>query len=260
MRAARSLPHRDRVRQSEHEAWQHGAPGIAEWSARHSRMEREALAERDAVGREAEAVAGRRATGTASDNLGDRFAFASFHDDRRKPSALYRADLRQDARELRLVDRVAREHRPYVDEPEVTDENLREDVAEVRGDREVAAIVALLGCESRPFAVNASSAHVAADDQHGVPVPVIGAAVAVFLQRAPELRHGEDHGVGHAIAQVDHERGDAAREIVEAIAQLTLRRSLIDVSVPPADVRKRDLEAQVGLRELSDLFQRLAER
>ena len=44
------------------------------------------------------------------------------------------------------------------------------------------------------------------------------------------------------------------------VGELALRAALIDVGVPAADVGERDLEADVGLRELRDLLERLAER
>ena len=50
------------------------------------------------------------------------------------------------------------------------------------------------------------------------------------------------------------------REVVEPRRELTLRRSLVDVRVPAADVGERHLEADVRLRQLRDLLQRLAER
>ena len=44
------------------------------------------------------------------------------------------------------------------------------------------------------------------------------------------------------------------------VGELALRRALVDVRVPAAEVGERHLEADVGLRELRDLLQRLAER
>jgi len=84
-------------------------------------------------------------------------------------------------------------------------------------------------------------------------VTVIGAAVAVFVHRPAELRHRQDDGVGHAIAEVRDQRRDRAREVVEAGGELPLRRTLVDVGVPAADVGEGDLESDVRLRELRDL-------
>ena len=89
---------------------------------------------------------------------------------------------------------------------------------------------------------------------------MVGAAVAVLVHRAPELRHRQDDGVLHAVAEVGDQRGDRAREIVEAVGELTLRGALVHVRVPAADVGERDLEADVRLGQLRDLPQRLAER
>ena len=89
---------------------------------------------------------------------------------------------------------------------------------------------------------------------------VIGAAVAVLRHRAAELRHRQDDRVGHAIAEILRERGDAAREVVEAIGDLPGRAAFVDVVVPLVALGKRDLEADVGLGQPRDLLQRLAER
>ena len=62
------------------------------------------------------------------------------------------------------------------------------------------------------------------------------------------------------LAEIGDERGDAASEVVEPVGELALRRTLVDVRVPAADIRERDLEADVGLDELRDLSERLAER
>ena len=43
------------------------------------------------------------------------------------------------------------------------------------------------------------------------------------------------------------------------VGELALRRALVDVRVPAADVGERDLEADVRLDQLRDLPQRLAE-
>ena len=89
---------------------------------------------------------------------------------------------------------------------------------------------------------------------------VIGAAVAVLARRASELRHRQDHDVGHPVAEVGDERGDRPREIVEAIRELARRAALIHVRVPAADVGERDLEPDVRLDQLRDLPQALPER
>ena len=103
--------------------------------------------------------------------------------------------------------------------------DLREDAAEVRRDRQVAPVVALLAREARPAAVDLASADVlAADDHHRVPVAVIGAAVAVFRHCAAELAHRHDHHVVHRVAQVAGERRNPAAEVVEPRRQLSDRR------------------------------------
>ena len=139
-------------------------------------------------------------------------------------------------------------------------EDFPEHVTEVGRDGEVATLVALLTPEAGPLAVDTSAPDAPADDHHGVAVPVIGASIAVLTHRSPEFRHRQDNRVGHAIAQVLHESGKAAREVVEPDGKLSLCRALIHMGVPPTRFRKRDLETDVRLRKLRDLPQRLPER
>src|SRR5262249_47780031 len=100
----------------------------------------------------------------------------------RKPHA--RKLSRKQPRESRGAHVVAGKDRPRIREAQMRGHDLREDVAEVRGDGEVAPIVASLHREARPCAVDASTAHGAADDEHRVAVSVIRAAVAVLADGA----------------------------------------------------------------------------
>src|SRR5207244_854814 len=113
--------------------------------------------------------------------------------------------------------------------------------------------------EAWPSPVHVAAAHAAADHHHRVAVAVIRSAIAVFIHGPSKFGHRQHDGVVHAVVQIGYERGDAACEIVEPSGQLTLRRALIDVRVPPADVREGDLESDIRLGELCDLFERLAE-
>ena len=142
----------------------------------------------------------------------------------------------------------------------MTHDDLTEDVAEVGGDGEIAPVVPLFDRKARPLAVHAAAAHAAANHQHRVAVAVIGPAVAVLIHGAAKLRHRQHDRVRHAIAEVGDERGDAAREVVEAAGELALCRALVDVRVPAAEVGERDLEADVRFGQLRDLPERLAER
>src|SRR5579872_2775315 len=106
--------------------------------------------------------------------------------------------------EFRWLNRVAREDGPRIGDAEMPHDDFAEHVAEVGRDREVASFVSMLDGEAGPAAVDLPAAHAAADDHHRVAVAVIGAAVAVLAHRAAELRHREDDGVGHPIAEVGH--------------------------------------------------------
>src|SRR5436190_18538458 len=105
-----------------------------------------------------------------------------------------------------------------------------------------------------------TAADTAANDEHGVAMTVIRAAVAVFVHGAPELRHRQYHDVRHAIAEIADERRNAARQIVEPTGKLTLDRSLVDMSVPSAEIRECHLEADARFGQLRNLLQRLPER
>ena len=52
---------------------------------------------------------------------------------------------------------------------------------------------------------------------------------------------------------------ECAREILQAQCELAARVALIDVCIPAADVRKRDLKADARFNQLRDLQQRIAE-
>ena len=65
--------------------------------------------------------------------------------------------------------------------------SFAEDLAEVRGDGEIAAFVELLVCKAGPATVNLASLHLAAKYKHGVGVTVVGAAGSVLARGAAEF-------------------------------------------------------------------------
>src|SRR4051812_3908163 len=71
-------------------------------------------------------------------------------------------------RESRLADRVAGEHLARILQAQVPADDFAEDVPEVGGDRQVAAVVALVHRQPRPSPVDAAAANAAADDHHRV--------------------------------------------------------------------------------------------
>src|SRR5436190_2309482 len=126
----------------------------------------------------------------------------------------------------RLRSREPREDRPRVVHAKMASNDLVEDAAEVRRHGEVAPVVALFAGQTGPFAVHLAAADaLPADDEHGVAVAVIGAAVAVLGDRPPELAHRQDDDVLHPIAEVARERGDALAEVGEPLRELADRRS-----------------------------------
>src|SRR5256886_4366914 len=111
-----------------------------------------------------------------------------------------------------------------------------------------------------PAAVDASAAHAAAENEHRRRVTVIGAAVSVLGDGPAELRHREDDDVRHLVAEVLGEGRERGAEVAEAQRELAALGALANVRVPALHVGEGDLEADVGLDELGDLAQRLAER
>ena len=118
--------------------------------------------------------------------------------------------------------------------PRVRD-HFAEHLAEIRGDRQVAAFVELLVVEAGPAAVDLAALHVAAEHKHGVGVAVVGAAGAVLARGAAELRHGDERDVLRVVAQVAPEGGDAGGESREPVGELAVYAALVLMGVPAAD-------------------------
>ena len=130
---------------------------------------------------------------------------------------------------------------------------------EVRGQPQVAAFIQLMVAEPRPFAVHFSALHRPAHHKHAVGVTVVGAAIPVFVRGAPEFRHGDEHDVLHAVAHVSMERRQTLSQIAQEVRKLALRAALVDVVVPAAAIHEHHFHADIGLEELSDLLQALAQ-
>ena len=78
---------------------------------------------------------------------------------------------------------------------------------------------------------------------------MIGAAVAVFPSRSPELAHGDYRYVGHPITHVLVKSRQSLAEVGQQIGELALRRRgahFVDVGVPTANVGEGYFQAQVG--------------
>jgi hypothetical protein len=93
--------------------------------------------------------------------------------------------------------------------------DLAEEVAEIRGYREIASFVEMRAVETRPPAEDTTPSDWPAEDQHGGRATVIGAAIAVLGDRSTELRHGENDHVGHAITQIAVERDERVAKFLE---------------------------------------------
>ena len=76
---------------------------------------------------------------------------------------------------------------------------------------------------------------------------MIGAAVAVFARCAAEFGHRQDHHVVGAFLHIGVESRQPLREFRQAQRELALRRALIGVRVPSADVREGDFKPMSDL-------------
>src|SRR3954470_2199138 len=75
---------------------------------------------------------------------------------------------------------------------EVVGNGFAEDVAEIGGDGEVPVLVELFGGEAGPAAVDFASVDGTSENEHGVGVAVVGAAVAVLFGGAAKFGHGDE--------------------------------------------------------------------
>ena len=113
--------------------------------------------------------------------------------------------------------------------------------------------------EAGPFAVDFAAFDLAAEDEHGVGVAVVGAAGAVLVGGAAEFGHGDKGDVFGVGAHVAPEGGYGIGEVTEAIGELAFDAALVLVSVPAADVGEGGFYAEVGFEKLGDLLHVLGE-
>src|SRR5215472_13466078 len=153
----------------------------------------------------------------------------------------------------------AGEERSRTRHAEMANRDLGEELTEIRGHGEITPFVELLARKARPLPDYASALHGAAQDEHGRGMSVVGAPVAVLAHGAAELRHGQHHHVAHALPQIAIEGGQALGELGKTEGELPALIPLVRVGVPATHVGEGDLEADVGLDELGDLLQDVAE-
>src|SRR5688500_4679441 len=87
-------------------------------------------------------------------------------------------------------------------------------------------------------------------------MPMIRAAVAVLGGRTSELGHRDDDHLDHAVTEIGGERRQAAAELIQQVREQTY---LLGMMVPSVEIDERDLDADVGLDEASELLQPPAE-
>src|SRR5215471_8820455 len=135
-------------------------------------------------------------------------------------------------------------------------DQLAEHVAKVRSDRQIATFVELFLLQSRPLAVNLATADRTAQHEHHAAVAMVGSVIAVLLRSPPELRHGNNNDILHAVAHVRAKGGQCAAELTEQAVQLA---GLVLMMVPPANLGECGLYSSVRLDELCDLLQASAQ-
>src|SRR5580692_9295244 len=97
----------------------------------------------------------------------------------------------------------------------MTRDSFANDLAEVCGERQVAAFVELRLIETRPASIDFPAFDRASKHKHDVGVAVVGAAIAIFAGGAAEFRHGHDDGVFAEVAEISPKSRDRLREIAE---------------------------------------------
>src|SRR5580693_6916546 len=100
---------------------------------------------------------------------------------------------------------------------------LSQDLAEVCGYGQVAALVELGLIEAGPSPVDFAAFDWATHYEHNVGVAASGAA---------ELGHGHDDRIFGQIAEIGPECGERLRELVENVGNLALGAAFVDVMVP----------------------------
>ena len=60
-------------------------------------------------------------------------------------------------------------------------------------------LIALFASQTRPIAIDLLALDGTAQQHHDIGMAMIGPPVAVFLDGAPELRHGQHHDIFHPI-------------------------------------------------------------
>src|SRR5215471_9269789 len=161
--------------------------------------------------------------------------------------------LSQKAAELARTHLIAREDGLEVTRAEMLLGYLAKDIAKVGRQLQVSAFIQLIIPEAGPVGVDFAAAHAIADDKHRVGVTVIGASVAVLLDRATEFRHRQNHDIIHACSQISVEGCNCLTELSQQIAELSLLVALVDMRVPAADVSECHFQTDAGLDQLCDL-------
>src|SRR5262249_22388876 len=111
--------------------------------------------------------------------------------------------------------------------------------------------------QPRPLAVHAASLYITPEDKHAIRVPMVGAAIPVFLGGAPELAHGYDHDVPHTVAHVLKNRRHRRRQTAQQSRRSPLCFAFIAVIAPAATIEKHNFPPDIRLDHLSDLLQTL---
>ena len=107
--------------------------------------------------------------------------------------------------------------------------------------------------EAGPATVDFAAFDIAAEDEHGVGVAMVGAAGTVFAGRAAELRHGNEGDVFRAVAEVAPKGGDGGGEVAKTVGELAFCTALIVMGVPALDVGESSFNTEIGLEKLGDL-------
>src|SRR5579883_2072245 len=93
------------------------------------------------------------------------------------------------------------------------------------------------------LAVNAAAIHAATHHPIDAAMAMIGAAVAILAEGAPEFGDHDHHGIMPGLRpDLLRKAGKRAAELAETVGEIAVGRALVDVGIPAADIDKAEIE------------------
>src|SRR6185437_4701612 len=125
--------------------------------------------------------------------------------------------------------------------------DLAQHAAIIRGYGQIAVLIELALVHAGPARIDLPAFHAAAHHKHAVCVPVVSAAIAILMRGAAKFGHADEYDVTHPVAHILMKRRNPLPQVSQQIRELALHSALIDVMIPTAAIKERNLEAHVRL-------------